>query len=439
MAGTTATEIRFHPLRETLYDELHTRPFFAVATPQRYSYLAISAHPQEQEQAFELLCQFCRKYGVEEPVPKSTGFHKSFGAFTIKWERHAEFYTISVINPAPFSGNPFAEPAIKLMPGEWLARLPGEVVAAFHLVLVGSDYPTTDEDLNRYFEGYRFSISRTRKDKATIYNAFRLHSDRFGRLLVRNQGMTDEQSGRLIRRLIEVETYRLFAVMPLPLAKQLMPQLAEMDRSLADYLTELSKLTANEDERKLLQELSKMEARLETWRTQTNRRFSAAKAYHEMLLDRLERIGEVKIEGFTTLGEFMRRRLDPALRTCASVHSWMDDLSQRIKRASDLLRTRANLTLQEQNRSLLGAMNRRSRLQFRLQETVEGLSVVAISYYLVGLINYLLYGLPLGEWGLQKPVLVAAAVPLVLGYVLWLTRRIKQRLIKTPLVDEDGE
>ncbi|PLX93934.1 MAG: DUF3422 domain-containing protein [Desulfuromonas sp.] len=436
MAVTTDTALRFHPLRETLYNELHARPFFAVATPQQYSYLAISAHSQEQDQAFELLCQLCQQHDVEEPVPKSTCFRKSFGTFTLKWERHAEFYTISVINPEPPSDNPFAEPAIKLLPDEWLAQLPGEVVAAFHLVLVGADYPTAEEDLIRYFEGYRISISKTRQDKATLYNAFRLHSDGFGRLLIHNQGMSAAQTGRLIRRLIEVETYRLFALMPLPLAKQLMPQLAEMDRALANYLTELSKLAADEDERGLLQELSNIEARLETWRTQTNRRFSAAKAYHEMLLDRLERIGEVKIEGYTTLGEFMRRRLDPALRTCASVHTWMDDLSQRIKRASDLLRTRANLTLQEQNRSLLGAMNRRSRLQFRLQETVEGLSVVAISYYLVGLLGYLLTGFPLDEWGMSKQVLVAASVPLVLAYVLWLTRRIKQRLIKAPIDEE---
>lgn len=436
MTATTETEIRFHPLRATLYDELHTRPFFAVATPQQYSYLAISAHPQEQDLAFEQICQLCRQYGVEEPASRSTGFRKKFGAFTLKWERHAEFFTISVIKPDPPADNPFAEPAIRLLPTEWLSHLPGEVVAAFHLAVVDADYPATEADLTRYFEGYRFSLSRTRQDKAVLYNAFRLHSDGFGRLLVRNQGMSDAQTGRLIRRLIEVETYRLFALMPLPLAKQLMPQLAEMDRSLANYLNELSKLAPDQDERKLLQELSKVEARLETWRTQTNRRFSAARAYHEMLLERLERIGEVKLEGYTTLGEFMRRRLDPALRTCTSVHTWMDDLSQRIKRASDLLRTRANLTLQEQNRSLLAAMNRRSRIQFRLQETVEGLSVVAISYYLVGLISYLLTGLPLDEWGMSKTVLVAVAVPLVLGYVIWITRRIKHRLIKEPLQDD---
>lgn len=426
-----------HPLRETLYNELHTRPFYAIKTPQQFSFLAICAQHKEQEQAFDLLCQLCRRYNVLEPPAKSTGFREKFGNFTLKWERHVEFYSITVINDFSPTDDPFSEPALELLPKEWLAQLPGEIVAAFHLVVVDTDFPADEDQLSSYFEGEHISISRAKEGRATIYNAFRIHTDGFGRLLVQNHGMSDAQMGRLLRRLIEVETYRLFAVMALPLAKEIVPQLVEMDRRLADFLTEMPRMNSGEDERDLLEKLSRLEARLETWRTQTNRRFSASKAYHELLLDRLSRIDEEKVEGYTTLGEFMRRRIDPALRTCASVHTWMDDLSQRIKRASDLLRTRANLTLQEQNRTLLAAMNRRSRLQFRLQETVEGLSVVAISYYLVGLINYMLYALPLKEWGLSKPVVTAATIPLVLGGVLWLTRRIKHRLIKTPLEEEE--
>ncbi|HKJ04727.1 MAG TPA: DUF3422 domain-containing protein [Geopsychrobacteraceae bacterium] len=425
-------DCKSHPLREALNNELHTRPFYAVSTPQQFSYLAITAHHTEQEEAFELLRQLCQSYNVREPEAKSSGFRENFGQFTLKWERHVEFYSILVMRPFLSKGDPFENPAIEILPGEWLARLPGEVVAAFHMALVDAEFPAEEEDLFRYFEGERLSISKTKQGKATLHNAFRLHKDGFGRLLIRNHGMSDAQMGRQLRRLIEVETYRLLAVMALPLAKQIVPQLVEMDQQLGDFLTQVPQTSTGADERDLLQKLSKLEARLETWRTQTNRLFSGAKAYHEMLQDRLAIIGEEKVDGYTTLGEFIQRRLDPALRTCASVHTWMDDLSQRIKRASDLLRTRVNLTLQEQNRGLLTAMNRRSRLQFRLQETVEGLSVVAISYYLVSLIKYLIYALPLEESGLSKPVLLAASVPLVLGYVLWLTRRIKQRLIKAP-------
>lgn len=426
-----------HPLRENLYNELHIRPFHAISTPQQISYLAIRALSQEQDQALELLRQLCSLYNVQQPDVKIAGFRENFGTFTLQWERHVEFYSITIMRPYTPGNEPFAHPAIELLPTDWLEKQPGEVVAAFHMAVIDDTYPAEEDALSGHFEGNRLSISGAKQNKATIYTDFRLHADGFGRFLIRNQGMSNARMGRLGRRLIEVETYRLLTMMALPLAKQIAPQLVEMDRQLANYLSELPQMSTSEDERNLLQKLSKLEARLETWRAETNRRFSGAKAYHEMVQDRLGRIGEEKIEGYTTLGEFMRRRLDPALRTCTSVHTWMDDFSQRIERASDLMRTRANLTLQEQNRSLLTSMNRRSRLQFRLQETVEGLSVVAISYYLVSLIKYLIYALPLEESSLSKPGLLAASVPLVLGYVLWLTRRIKHRLIQLPAQEEE--
>ena len=425
-------DCKSHPLRTALYDELHVRPFHIVSTPQQISHLAFRAQKKDQERALELLCELCRRYNIHLPDPKAAGFLEDFGSFSLQWECHVEFYSITIMHPCEPEESPFEHPAIELLPADWLSEQPGEVVAAFHMAVVDKKFPVVGGALCRHFEGHQVSISETLQGKATLYTAFRLHGDGFGRFIVRNLGMPDGQMGRLTRRLTEMETYRLFAMLALPLAKQIAPQLVTMDRKLAHILADLPEISTLEEERDLLLKLSQQEARLETWRAETNRRFSGAKAYHEMVQDRLERISEKKIAGYTTLGEFLRRRLDPALRTCSSVHNWMEDLSKRIERASDLLRTRINLALQEQNRTLLATMNRRSRLQLRLQETVEGLSVVAISYYLVGLIKYLLDGVPLKQWGLSKGALLAASIPLVLGVVLWMTRRIKSRLIKQP-------
>lgn len=432
MRNLTNINIKSHPLRTALYDELHVRPFHVVSTPQKISHLAIKASKQEQEQALELLCELCRQYNINQPNLKAAGFLENFGGFSLQWERHLEFYSITIMQPAAEDEDPFEHAAIKLLPANWLEQQPGEVVAAFHVAVVDKSFPLVGGELCRYFEGHPVSISETLNGKATFYTAFHLHGDGFGRFIIRNHGMPNEQMGRLTKRLVEMETYRLFALMALPLAKQIVPQLTDMDRQIAKILAELPKMASVEGERDLLVKLTGLESRLETWRAETNRRFSGAKAYHELVQERLERITEKKISGYPTLGEFMRRRLDPALRTCSSVHTWMEDLSQRIERACELLRTRINLTLQEQNRTLLATMNRRSRLQFRLQETVEGLSVVAISYYMVGLIKYLLEGLPVKDWGLSKGVLLAASIPLVLAAVIWLTRRIKHRLIKLP-------
>jgi uncharacterized membrane-anchored protein len=123
----------------------------------------------------------------------------------------------------------------------------------------------------------------------------------------------------------------------------------------------------------------------------------------------------------------MMRRYDPAMRTVKSTESRLQAMSDRAIRAGDLLRTRVDVERSAENQALLASMNRRADMQLRLQQTVEGLSVVAISYYAVNLVTYML--LPLAEaqhW--PKAVVTAALTPLVLGAVWLMVRRIRRHL-----------
>jgi uncharacterized membrane-anchored protein len=90
-----------------------------------------------------------------------------------------------------------------------------------------------------------------------------------------------------------------------------------------------------------------------------------------------------------------------------------DSLSERISRASELLRTRVDITLQRQNQTILGTMARRATLQLRLQQTVEGLSVAAVSYYVVGLIGYFARALLAVGLPINPDICIAAAIPVV--------------------------
>ncbi|SHI52222.1 Uncharacterized membrane-anchored protein [Malonomonas rubra DSM 5091] len=436
MAGARNAEFQIHPQRDALYNELHIRPFHPLSSPQQISHLASCAQQGELSLAYQQICELCHRYNVNQPAADAVSFYQDFGDFSIHWERHVEFYSLTVMQAASPSGEPFEHPAINLLPDDWLKQLPGQMVAAFHLIIDNQQLDDQCSALCRYFEGQKVMVSAAKKGKAQFYTAFKLHGDGYGRFIIRNNGMDDEQMGQLARRLMEMETYRLLALIALPIARQIGPQLVEMDQQLANILTKVNELDSTRGERNLLSTLTELQAQLENHRAATTRRFSATRAYHELVHNRLASMQEESINGHLSLQEFMGRRLTPALRTCESLQGWMDDLSKRIERASDLLRTRVNLNLQEQNRSLLSAMNRRSQLQFRLQETVEGLSIVAVSYYMVGLIGYLLAGLPLEEWGLSKKVLTTCSVPLVLLVVATITHRIKHRLIKNPLGEE---
>ncbi len=427
-----------HPLRDALYDELHARPFHLVATPQKLTHLAFRAEAAEMDAAFDLLCDLCRRYSVNQPAPETVSFIQDLGRFSVRWERHMEFYAVTFLSSCQDSPTPFDATVLQLLPADWLGALPGRAVAAFHLVVEEGSTPCDLDVLSRHFEGQKLIISRPKNGKAQLCTAFKLHGDGFGRFHIRNLGIDDYQMGRLVQRVIELETYRLLAQLSLPIAKRIAPDLSEMDRQLSDMLGSLSTLDSSRAERELLYRLSRLAARLETYRTETNYRFSATRAYHDLVLSRLQNIREVEVEEHMSVNEFLSRRLVPALRTCESVQNRLEDLSRRIERAGDLLRTRVNLTMQEQNKSLLASMDRRSRLQFRMQETVEGLSVAAISYYMVGLVSYLLSGLPLEHWHLEKKVVLAFAVPAVVALVWWMTQRIKHRLIKDPLGKEQN-
>ena len=103
-------------------------------------------------------------------------------------------------------------------------------------------------------------------------------------------------------------------------------------------------------------------------------------------------IREHGVEGWPTFQDFLARRMAPAMRTCAMLEERQAKLSEKLSRAANLLRTRVDVEIERQNRDLLSAMNDRARMQLRLQETVEGLSVAAISYYVVGLAAYVFKG-----------------------------------------------
>ena len=276
-------------------------------------------------------------------------------------------------------------------------------------------------------------LSLPKKCKAQLCTAFKLHGDGFGRFHIRNLGIDDYQMGRLVQRVIELETYRLLAQLSLPIAKRIAPELNDLDQRLTTILSSLSTLENAREERELLDSLSQLAGRIEAFRSETNYRFGATRAYHDLVLSRVQNIRETEVEEHMSVHEFLSRRLIPALRTCESVQTRLEDLSRRIERAGDLLRTRVNLTMQETNKSLLASMDRRGRLQFRMQETVEGLSVAAISYYMVGLTGYLFGGLPLSDWGVKKNVLMAISVPAVVALVWGLTQRNNHRHIKDPL------
>ncbi|KDE39005.1 MAG: DUF3422 family protein [Nitrincola lacisaponensis] len=422
-----------HPLRPALYDELHSRPFQVIPCPARITHLALLTTPEQSQAQFEHLCELHQLMGLPEPEEEVRCYEKDFGHFRIRREQHMEFASYTFINLSPAAEDEalFAQTGISPLPDGWLARLQGQAVAAFHLQLQDSDSgPEADIQMIRpAFEGMRLVGSCPQNGSARVWGSFRMHSDGFGRFLVLNHRMSNSQLGRLTQRLLEIETYRLMSLLAVNLARDIAPDLTEMDQQLARITQDLAD-NNQVDERAILAELTDMAARIEAFRARSTFRFSATRAYHRLVLTRLEELREDEVSGHLTIREFMTRRLTPAVKTCESVGYRLEDLSRRVDRASDMMRTRVELSIQHQNQTLLSSMDKRSQVQLMMQHTVEGLSVVAISYYLVGLLKYLIdavYGVGIH---FDKALVTGAMIPLVVFLVWFSVRRIHYHFMK---------
>mgnify|MGYP006194952819 FL=1 len=240
------------------------------------------------------------------------------------------------------------------------------------------------------------------------------------------ESTSDTRGGRISQRLLELETYRLMALRGLPVAKEMGPLLTQAESQLAEIMARMENAETSDQE--LLNTLIGLAARIERATATHMYRFSATMAYQSLVEQRIEQLRETPIPGTQTVGEFMLRRLSPAIATVQATSQRLSSLSQRVERASALLRTRVDIATESQNQMLLEKLTKGQDLQLRLQSTVEGLSIAAIAYYVVSLILYVgkagkAAGLPV-----NPEILAGALIPLVLAGVWWGTRQIHKKL-----------
>jgi len=416
-----------HPLRLELHEEVHARPSEALQAPLRLTFLALASDAVNRGREWQHVRALAARYGMELPDQALNHFSADLGAFGIKFERHSEFARYKFIVPgAPDAA--FAHPAIEEVPADWLAALPGTVMVAAHatLVLAAEGDATADQPAAGLFGGNIVIGSRIAEGAGDAFTDFRLH-DGYSRFLIRNRTMTPRQAGRMVQRLLEIETYRMMALLALPVAQQLSPYLSGAERELSQITLLLADSTET-DEPHLLDRLTRLEAGIESRESENAYRFGAATAYYELVQRRIDELREQRIQGLQTFREFTERRLAPAMNTCRAAAARQESLSQRVARATQLLSTRVDVSREKQNQAVLESMNRRAAAQLRLQQTVEGLSVAAITYYIVGLVGYAAKGAKSAGLDLNPEIAMAVSIPIVLLLGIYGLRKVRNSL-----------
>lgn len=417
-----------HPQRHQLAEEVHARPPIAVPAPARVCYLAMLVDGDARDAERRHLELLCQRWGAAPPAPGTTHFRADLGPLQVKWERHGEFSGYTFVSPGT-GLEPPADPVGKL-PAGWLGSVQGETIALVQAeVLAEGDAAATLATGSGTLIGPIVGVS-VDDDAAEVYTSFKLHEDGATHLRVLNRSLRPLQTGRLLQRLFEIEAYRVLSLLALPIARRQSPRIAAIEAALAQLTDGIARDGAQslESDESLLHQLTRLSAEVESGIAATQFRFGACAAYHELVQRRIAELRERRLPGLQTVDEFMGRRLSPAVATCATVGQRLDALSERIGQASSLLATRVGIVRERQNQALLASMNQRVKLQLRLQQTVEGLSVAAIVYYAASLVGYLAKGAAAAGLVAIKPdAAVAVSIPLLAAAAVGLVRRARRR------------
>jgi len=379
----TAAPLIDHPLRVPLAAELHARPFLRLTGSASVTHYAIYSdnNPEIHDR---LLRSLCIETGIGMPADGAR-HHAAFSPFgwQLKWERHTEFSTITFVVPRR-DGEYFNDHAIKGVPQCWLDMLSGVRFHALRMELLsGSAADSVCNDLRAWMDG-PILVGSNVLGGGKVFSDWSIGPDGHMRMLAVDEAFREEQGGRLLQRLYEIETYRMMALLALPVAQRLSSELDEIHISLQKLMRGMNARSAGDNDTELLVRLTDLAARIESL-SEHGGRFSASQAYERLVLTRIQELREQRIEGMPMISEFMERRFTPAMETCKSVWKRHEQIAARIARAVDLLRTRVNLAQERDVTRLLAELHSTSQTQLHLQNAVEGLSVAAISYYVLSL------------------------------------------------------
>jgi uncharacterized membrane-anchored protein len=420
-----------HPQRAALHNEVHARPPQALVAPLAISHLVMVCDLAQREASRAHIAALLHDLHLPLPDPQASHFRMDLGQFHIRWELHTEFvsWTFMCALVSERLGEVEPEPAFNAVPQSWLAALPGQCLSSLNLWVTPSPAFGASALIKQLLLEDSLLASRVAGGAAEVYTDFCMRSDGSSRMLLLTGNLSPRRLGRLVQRLLEIETYRMAALLGLPAAREASTILASAERELAELASAIRSATA-QDEPLLLDRLTKLAGQVESQHAATHSRFSASAAYFELVDKRISDIDEAALPGMQTIGEFMDRRLSPARSTCAWATRRQDALSQRVSRISNLLRTRVEIEQQQSSQALLASMNSRQHMQLKLQSTVEGLSVAAITYYIVGLISYLAKAAHSVGWPWSAESTSALAIPLVALAVWWSLRRLHNKVFK---------
>ena len=432
-------------------DELHARPYIKLSNNLRVFHFAYLIRENDDKKSWAYLDKFLSKINFQNLPKEASKYWVAEGKdLIIRYECHTEFISLTLIYPNKIENNNknkpklFDENFLRLLPIEFLKNFPGEHLLSSWIEMVPSKHIFKPIDIEGYFYHDNFAGSNVAEDGAKVFMSFKSDRTNFlgsglRRVFIQNKNLRTRRTGRLLQRIVELETYQVLSLLGLPQVRQESLNLSNLEKQITEITKSVSKTTKkNLDKKSIrypdyqqdLNELSYVVAKIEEIDSSTNYRLSATAAYYKLVEQRITDLREERLESFQTNNEFLSRRLQPAIRTTEAFSRRLESLATRAQRADNLVRTQIEMGVQIQNKDLLESMELRARAQLRLQETVESLSIVAITYYIVGLLSTLVDPINFDKFIISKAVFLALCVPIILILIWVIAKMVRKKINK---------
>ena len=430
-------------------DELHARPYIKLGNNLRTFHFAYLIRENDEKKSWNYLDKFLRKINFQKLPNDSSKYWVAEGKdLTVRYECHTEFISLTLIYPNKIENKNkpklFDKNFLNLLPIEFLENFPGDHFLSTWIEMVPSNFNFRPIDIEDFFYHDNFAGSNVAEDGANVFMSFK--SDRtdflgsgFRRVFIQNKNLRTRRTGRLLQRIVELETYQVLSLLGLSQVRQETSNLSNLEKQITEITKSVSKTAKKNlnkksidypDYQQDLNELSYVVAKIEEIDSSTNYRLSATAAYYKLVEQRIQDLREERLESFQTSYEFLSRRLQPAIRTTEAFSRRLESLATRAQRADNLVRTQIEMGVQIQNKNLLESMELRARAQLRLQETVESLSIVAITYYIVGLLGTLVDPINFNNFFINKTVFLALCVPIILILIWFIAKMVRKKINK---------
>jgi uncharacterized membrane-anchored protein len=391
--------------------ELHARPSIYFAAPAYVEHIAL------MPSSFK---------GIDREAVSSREWPKRDDEVRTQVEYHTEFVTVTRVTHLSASASKWPETQMTEQDiVDLIGDAPMSIICRTGILVCGP----APEELGPSISAFEFRDSVASSiggGSAVVCSDFRVRPEGASRIVLFNKDLNSYRLGRMVRRIYEIETYRSMALLGLPSARRLAPLLDKFDSRLVE-LTARNLNSPDGDHKELLFAISELSAQVISAAAETRNRFGASLAYSKIVEERISELREAHVPGFQRFGVFVARRFKPAIRTCEATSLRLEQLSQATMHLLDLLQTRIQSEIEFQNAVQIKAMADRAATQIKIQHAVEGFSVIAISYYLLGILKTGVSALEHFEVHVP-PAVTVVAVPLVIIGVLLLILRVKRNL-----------